>query len=119
ETVVEVGGVVGDLVHEINELGFERRALVEQEFGESGKFSGGIVAGMFDDAFADFESKIQAVEIQITLLELFDDIERVKIVVEAFAECAHAQVELFFSGVAEGWMADIVRERQRFREIAI
>ena len=37
ETVVEVGGVVGDLVHEINELSFERRALLQQVFGELGE----------------------------------------------------------------------------------
>ena len=42
-----------------------------------------------------------------------------KIVIEAFAECAHAQIELLFPGVAEGRMADIVRQRQRFREIGI
>ncbi len=30
--VVEVGGVVGDFVGQVDELGFERRALVEQIF---------------------------------------------------------------------------------------
>jgi hypothetical protein len=33
ETVVEVGGVVGDFVDQVDELGFERRALVEEIFG--------------------------------------------------------------------------------------
>jgi hypothetical protein len=37
--VVEVGGVVGDFVGEVDELSFERRALVEQIFGELGMFS--------------------------------------------------------------------------------
>ncbi len=32
--VVKVGGVVGDFVGQVDELGFERRALVEQIFGE-------------------------------------------------------------------------------------
>ena len=31
--VVEVGGVVGDFIGEVDELGFERRALVEKIFG--------------------------------------------------------------------------------------
>ena len=56
ETVVEVRGVVGDFVHEIDQLRFQRRALVEQIFGELRKFSGGVIARMFDDAFANFES---------------------------------------------------------------
>ena len=34
--VVEVGGVVGDLVGQVDELGFERRTLVEQVLGEFG-----------------------------------------------------------------------------------
>ena len=60
EAVVEVGGVVGDFVHEINQLRFERRALVQQIFGEMWKFRRGIIARMFDDAFANLEGEIQA-----------------------------------------------------------
>src|SRR5580692_4571898 len=74
---------------------------------------------MFDDAFADFEGEIQAVEIEITLFELFDNIKRVKVVVEAFAEFTHAQIELLFARMAEGRMADVVRERERFCEIGV
>ncbi len=37
-SVVEVGGVVGDFVGQVDQLGFERRALVEQIFGEFGMF---------------------------------------------------------------------------------
>ncbi len=32
-SVIEVGGVVGDLIGQVDELSFERRALVEQVFG--------------------------------------------------------------------------------------
>ena len=35
KTVVEVGGVVGNFVHQIDQLSFERRPLVQQIFGES------------------------------------------------------------------------------------
>ena len=58
-------------------------------------------------------------EIEIALLELFENIERVEIVVEVLAVRAHAQIELLFAGVAEGRMADVVREGQRFGEIGI
>ncbi len=117
--VVEVGGVVGDFVDEVDELSLERRALVEEIFGELGMFRGGIVAGMFDDSFADFESEIEARKIQVALLKMFDDVERVQIVIEALAEFAQAQVELLFAGVAEGRMADVVDERERFGEIGV
>jgi len=40
-------------------------------------------------------------------------------VIEALAEFAEAQVELLFSGVAEGRMADVVDERERFGEIGV
>ena len=50
-------------------------------------------------------------EIKITLLEMFDDIERVEIVIEPFAESAHAQVELFFSGVTKRRMPDVMHQR--------
>ena len=117
--VVEVGGVVGDFIDEVDELSLERRALVEEIFGELGMFRGGIVAGMFDDSFADFESEIEPRKIQVALLKMFDDVERVQIVIEALAEFAHAQVELLFAGVAEGRMADVVDERERFGEIGV
>ena len=34
--VVEVGGEIGDLVGKVDDLGFERRALVEEVGGELG-----------------------------------------------------------------------------------
>ena len=74
---------------------------------------------MFDDAFADFESEVQAGIFEIALFELFDDVERVEIVVEAVAVFAHALVELLFAGVTEGRVADIVDQRESFDEIGI
>ena len=41
EAVVEVGRVVGDLVHQVDQLRFERRAFVEQIFGQLRKFGRG------------------------------------------------------------------------------
>jgi len=58
ESIVEIGGVVGNFVHAIDELRFERRALIEKIFGELREFLGGIIARVFDDAFANFKRKI-------------------------------------------------------------
>ena len=55
ETIVEIGGVVGDFVDEIDQLGFKRRALVQQILGELGILRRGIVVRMLDDAFADLK----------------------------------------------------------------
>src|SRR5580704_8744926 len=74
---------------------------------------------MFDDAFANFESEIQPRIFEITLFELFDDVERVQIVIETLAMFAHAQVELLFAGVAEGRMTDVMDQREGFGQIGI
>ena len=50
---------------------------------------------------------------------MFDDAQRVEIVVEAVAVLAHGGVERFFAGVAERRMADVVDQRQRFGEIDV
>ena len=74
---------------------------------------------MLDDSFANFEGEIQAGEIQIALLELFHDMQRVEVVVEVLAVLRACAVELLFAGVAERRMADIVDQRERFGEIGI
>src|SRR6185437_5137564 len=45
--------------------------------------------------------------------------ERVKVVVEAQAMYPHRLVECSLAGVAEGRMADVVYQRERFGEIAV
>ena len=119
ESVIEVGGVVGDFVGQVDELGFERRALVEKIFGEFGILFRVVVVGVLDDAFADFEGQVQAAEGGVALLEIFDDAEGVEVVVEEEAVLAHGGVESFFSGVAEGRVADVVDQRESFGEIDV
>src|SRR5580698_9187061 len=55
----------------------------------------------------------------VALLEVFDDAQRVKIVVEAAAMMGEAAVECALAGVAKGGMADIVDKRECFREIYV
>ena len=42
-----------------------------------------------------------------------------KVVVEAVAELLHLAVQFLFAGVRERRMADIVNQRQRFRQVFI
>ena len=78
-----------------------------------------VVVRVFDDAFADFEGQVQAAEGGVALFEIFDDAEGVQVVVEDEAVLAHGGVESFFTGVAEGWVADVVDQSQGFGEIDV
>ncbi len=74
---------------------------------------------MFDDAFANFEGQIEPGKIQISLLELLDDAQCVKVVIEAISMLAHAQVQLLFAAMPERRVANVVNERKRFRKIFV
>src|SRR6266851_1851567 len=119
ERVIKIGSVVGDFVNAIDELGFKRRAHIQKVFGKLRKFGGGIIARMLDDAFANFKREIQAGKIKVALLELFDDTERVEIVIETAAPRAHQFVELAFAGMAERRMANIVDKSKRFGKLGV
>src|SRR5579859_8169247 len=117
--VIEIGSVVGDFVGKVDELGLKRRSLVERVFGECGMIFRGVVAGMLDDSLPDFEGEVEAGKGGVALLEVFDNAESVEVVVEGEAVILHGGVEGFFSGVAEGWVADIVDQGQGFSEIGV
>jgi len=119
ESIVEVGGIVGNFVHPINELRFERRALIEKIFGELRMLLGGIVARMLDDTFANLECEIQSGKIEVAVLELHDDAERVQVVIKEAPMCIHEFVELAFASVAKGRMADIVNERESLGKFGV
>ena len=74
---------------------------------------------MLDDAFSDAEGEIQSGMGGIALLEVLDDAEGVDVVVESQAVALEAAVEGALSGVAEGRVANVVRQRQRFSEFMI
>src|SRR5271165_1393141 len=80
---------------------------------------GVVIMRVLDDAFAHFEGQIQAAKRGVAEFEVFDNPERVKIVVEGKALGAHGGVEGFFAGVAERWMADVVHEGQRFHQVGV
>ena len=117
--VVEIRRVVGDLIDPIDELAFEGRAKIEKILGKIRKFRSGVIVRVLDDAFADFEGEIQAGEIEIRTFELFDDAERLEIVIEARAVCAHKFIELLFAGVAERRMPDVMDEGERLGKFRV
>ncbi len=119
DAVVEVGGEVGDLVGEVDDLGFEWGALAEKVGGEFGVLIGGVVAGVLDDALADAEGEVEAAMGGVALLEVLDDAEGVEVVVEAAAVALEALVQGALAGVAEGRVADVVDEGEGLGEVFV
>lgn len=118
-SVVEVRRVVCNFIHQIDELAFERRAKIEQVLGEIWEFRGGVIVRVLDDSFANLEGEIQAREIEIWTFELFDDAERLEIVIEARAVNAHELVQLMFTCVSERRMPDVMDESKSLDKVRV
>ena len=119
KAVVQVGGVVGDFVGEVDELGLERRALVQSILGKFRKAFRIVVAGVFDDAFADFEGQVQAAKGSVANLKVFDDAQRVEIVIEEESMLPHDRVQGLLACVPERRMPDVVDQSQRLDQINV
>ena len=76
----------------------------------------GLIAGVLDDAFAHGEGEVEAAKAGVTLFETGHDAQGMQIVVETEAMCFEGCVESLFSGMTEGWMADVVDQREGFGE---
>ena len=78
-----------------------------------------IVAGeVFDEAFADFPSEVEAGKAGIFLFDEIHDAKALAIVLEA-AVLFHELIESGFAFVAEGRMAEIVSEGDSFSEVFV
>src|SRR5581483_12221319 len=75
-------------------------------------------AVVLDQALERLPGKIEAVESGITALELGDDAQALGVVVEA-AEAGHGRIERPLAGVAEGWMAEVVRQCQGLGQVLV
>ena len=73
---------------------------------------------MLDQALQRLPGEVQPVERGVAPLEPGHDAQRLGVVVEA-AERRHAVVERVLAGVAEGRVAEVVRQRQRLGEILV
>src|SRR5260370_30676061 len=74
---------------------------------------------MLDDALAHLKRKIQTRKIQIALLELFDNAQRVQVVIERTAEGMHERVQLPLSRVTKRRMADVVHQRESLGKLGV
>src|SRR6516165_6969281 len=136
QAVVDVVGVIGDVVGHGGDLGFSagetpelqvlRAAIIENGCRNAVspivlKRRAGAVGErtiVLDQALERFPGQIQAVEGWIALLQYRHYAERLSIVIEA-ADCRQAGIECALSGVAEWRMAEVVRKRQRLGQVLI
>ena len=58
-------------------------------------------------------------ESRIVVFELFDDAQRMQVVIESRLKAAHLAVEFLLAGVRERRMADVMHQGQRFGEVGI
>ena len=74
---------------------------------------------VLDDALADFEGQVQSAKSSVAEFEVFDNAQRVQVVIERKPVLAHGGVERLFSRVAERRMAEIVHQCERFHQIGV
>src|SRR5208282_556778 len=87
--------------------------------GEFGMVFNVVIMRVLDDALADFKGQIQSAKRCVAKFEVFDNAERVKIMIERESVLAHGGVERFFSGMAEWGMAEIVDQGERLHQIGV
>src|SRR5881227_2464447 len=79
----------------------------------------GVVARVLDDALANSKRQIKSAMGGVTLLEVLDDAQCVDVVVKPPPVALQAAVQCALAGMPKGWMADIVNQRQRLRQIFV
>src|ERR1700722_7941336 len=78
-----------------------------------------VVTRVFDDALALFKGEIESAEGGVAKLEIFDNAQRVQIVVERKSVLLHCCVERFFTGMSKRRMAKVVHKREGLGQIGV
>ena len=124
EAVVQIVVGVGDVVGDGSQLGLQRcllrqidppGELVRLDLGRQRAMQRPV---MLHHAFEGLEGEVEAVEARVAVLEAGDDPEGLQVVVEAAmqGECG---IECRLARMAEGAVAEIVRQRHGLRQILV
>jgi hypothetical protein len=122
--VVDVVRVVGDLVGQVAQLRLEAGLRAVQEApGHAAGFGRldalGIRArAVLEDALAGLEAEVQAVVLRVAVLQFVDHPQALQVVLEA-AVPGHAGVQRVLPGVAEGRVAQVVRQGNRLDQVFV
>ena len=119
QPVIKVVIVIGDFIGKVTDLRFQRGLLAfEKPFAQCAQLPGVFCRTVFDDSFAGFEAEIQSFERRVTLFEQIDDAQTLQVMFKA-ATIAHATMQRLLSGVAEGRVSEIMRQRDGFDQIFV
>lgn len=130
EPILNVVIIVGDVVGESGDLslgtceGMEFKRLEGLIIAKGGRQTRRILPGpqertiMLDDPLKGLPGEVQSVESGIFVLKARQDPQGLGVVIKP-AIRGHDRIEGVFSGMAEGRMADIVGEGERFSEILV
>ena len=136
QAIIDVVGVIGDIICDRSRLRFEARMEAELQAlhcivaEDRSRDAARPVAlrrrarsveqrpVVLDEAGQRRLGQVEAVELGVMPLELGHDAQSVAVVVEA-AVLGHTGVEGVLAGMPEGGVAEIVAERDRFREIIV
>jgi hypothetical protein len=111
--------VVGDLVGQVGDLRLQRRLLlVEKALADVAELFGIAERAVLEDALARLEGEVEPVEFGVAFFQQIDHAQRLQVVLEA-AVLAHAGVQRILPGVAEGRVAEVVRQRHRFHQVLV
>jgi hypothetical protein len=114
ESIIDVSGVVSNLISQVDELGFERRATPGKKVLQLGSDVRIEFPGVFDDALPDLKRQVQAIKACIPPFELIDNPQGVPVVLKRASKLAHLPVQFPFADVRERRMAEIMRECECF-----
>src|SRR5258708_24066468 len=115
EAVVDVVVVVGDLVHEVDELRLQRGRFALRVLRGC---AGVAVRLVLDDPLPDLPGEVQPRELRVALLEHFQDAQGLPVVLEA-PVIGHQLGHDLLAGMAERRVPEVVAEHQALREVLV
>ena len=126
--VVDVVRVVGDLVGEVAQLRFQGRlGMVQKTMRHAAGIDRLDLAGVdgrtvLEDALTRLEAQVETVPGRVALLQMVHHAQALQVVLEAApfaARPAHAVVERILPSMAEGGVAEVVRQRDGLDQVFI
>ncbi len=122
QAVVDVVGVVGHAIGQIDDLGFKTGLSGVEESSSDTAGLGRLESrcmvptAMLEDALARLERQVQAVEVGVALFQVVHDPKALQVVFEA-TMVAHAQLQGVLSGMAERCVAEVVGQGHRLDQV--
>ncbi len=122
--VVGIMGVVGDLIGQIGQLGFQTRPLAKQEtLAHAARLTGlqlprMLGGAVFQNPFPGFKAQVQPAVVGVTLFERIDHAQALHIVLKA-AKVLHAVIEHILARMAKRRVAEVMGQADRLGQVFV